>query len=245
MTTRVRASEARPDADGSCVSSRVTYLTTETLCRGQHEIVSKSARDDALLSMRGRAVLLLLCLFFSCSRAAFAPALLQPESYDAKSRDITVASVANQSATPRANDPAVTMEEKHLSEAASAQADRAVEELELLRDETWRNARGSLAIASDPPIRSGAVFEMLSAETERFAQLEASIKAAKAKQAHARRVAELTGSAWDAHEAFKLKELREQQAEFRAEEAKVARTEAAALEREYLKELRLEKARKL
>jgi hypothetical protein len=177
--------------------------------------------------------------------AAFAPALLQPELYDAKSRDITVASVANQSATPRANEPAVTMEEKHLSEAASAQADRAVEELELLRDETWRNARGSLAIASDPPIRSGAVFEMLSAETERFAQLEASIKAAKAKQAHARRVAELTGSAWDAHEAFKLKELREQQAEFRAEEAKVARTEAAALEREYLKELRLEKARKL
>lgn len=245
MTTRVRASEARPDADGSCVSSRVTYLTTETLRRGQHELVSKSARDDALLSMRGRAVLLLLCLFFSCSRAAFAPALLQPESYDAKSRDITVASVANQSATPRANEPAVTMEEKHLSEAASAQADRAVEELELLRDETWRNARGSLAIASDPPIRSGAVFEMLSAETERFAQLEASIKAAKAKQAHARRVAELTGSAWDAHEAFKLKELREQQAEFRAEEAKVARTEAAALEREYLKELRLEKARKL
>ena len=245
MTTRERASEARPDADGSCVSSRVTYLTTETLCRGQHELVSKSARDDALLSMRGRAVLLLLCLFFSCSRAAFAPALLQPESYDAKSRDITVASVANQSATPRANEPAVTMEEKHLSEAASAQADRAVEELELLRDETWRNARGSLAIASDPPIRSGAVFEMLSAETERFAQLEASIKAAKAKQAHARRVAELTGSAWDAHEAFKLKELREQQAEFRAEEAKVARTEAAALEREYLKELRLEKARKL
>ena len=245
MTTRVRASEARPDADGSCVSSRVTYLTTETLCRGQHELVSKSARDDALLSMRGRAVLLLLCLFFSCSRAAFAPALLQPESYDAKSRDITVASVANQSATPRANEPAVTMEEKHVSEAASAQADRAVEELELLRDETWRNARGSLAIASDPPIRSGAVFEMLSAETERFAQLEASIKAAKAKQAHARRVAELTGSAWDAHEAFKLKELREQQAEFRAEEAKVARTEAAALEREYLKELRLEKARKL
>jgi len=245
VTTRERASEARPDADGSCVSSRVTYLTTETLCRGQHELVSKSARDDALLSMRGRAVLLLLCLFFSCSRAAFAPALLQPESYDAKSRDITVASVANQSATPRANEPAVTMEEKHLSEAASAQADRAVEELELLRDETWRNARGSLAIASDPPIRSGAVFEMLSAETERFAQLEASIKAAKAKQAHARRVAELTGSAWDAHEAFKLKELREQQAEFRAEEAKVARTEAAALEREYLKELRLEKARKL
>ena len=207
--------------------------------------MSKSARDDALLSMRGRAVLLLVCLFFSCSRAAFAPALLQPELYDAKSRDITVASVANQSATPRANEPAVTMEEKHLSEAASAQADRAVEELELLRDETWRNARGSLAIASDPPIRSGAVFEMLSAETERFAQLEASIKAAKAKQAHARRVAELTGSAWDAHEAFKLKELREQQAEFRAEEAKVARTEAAALEREYLKELRLEKARKL
>ena len=192
--------------------------------------------------MRGRAV---LCLFFSCSRAAFAPALLQPELYDAKSRDITVALAANQSATPRANEPAVTMEEKHLSEAASAQADRAVEELELLRDETWRNARGSLAIASDPPIRSGAVFEMLSAETERFAQLEASIKAAKAKQAHARRVAELTGSAWDAHEAFKLKELREQQAEFRAEEAKVARTEAAALEREYLKELRLEKARKL
>ena len=137
------------------------------------------------------------------------------------------------------------MEEKHLSEAASHLADRAVEELELLRDETWRNARGSLAIASDPPIRSGAVFETLSTETERFAQLEASIKAAKAKQAHARRVAELTGSAWDAHEAVKLKELREQQAEFRAEEAKVARTEAAALEREYLKELRLEKARKL
>ena len=174
-------------------------------------------------------------------------------SADTKSSEITVASAAsefiaspaNQSATPRANEPAVTMEEKHLSEAASHLADRAVEELELLRDETWRNARGSLAIASDPPIRSGAVFEMLSTETERFAQLEASIKAAKAKQAHARRVAELTGSAWDAHEAVKLKELREQQAAFRAEEAKVARTEAAALEREYLKELRLEKARKL
>ena len=195
----------------------------------------------------------LLLLFFSCSGAAIAPALLQPELYDTKSSEITVASAAsefiaspaNQSATPRANEPAVTMEEKHLSEAASHLADRAVEELELLRDETWRNARGSLAIASDPPIRSGAVFEMLSTETERFAQLEASIKAAKAKQAHARRVAELTGSAWDAHEAVKLKELREQQAAFRAEEAKVARTEAAALEREYLKELRLEKARKL
>jgi hypothetical protein len=114
------------------------------------------------------------------------------------------------------------------------------------------NGHGPLGAAGNEVVRnarvqagSAATFHYFFDTPARRLGHAADCLAAGVQQAHARRVAELTGSAWDAHEAFKLKELREQQAEFRAEEAKVARTEAAALEREYLKELRLEKARKL
>jgi len=139
----------------------------------------------------------------------------------------------------------VSIEEKHLAEAASAAADRVVEALEKVRDEAWRNARGSLAIASDPPIRSAAVFDMLSAETDRFAQLEGQINAAKAKSAHKRRIADLAGGAWDAHEGMKLKTLREQEAQTRLAEAKAAKAKAVASEIEYIHELMLEKGRSL
>lgn len=107
------------------------------------------------------------------------------------------------------------------------------------------NARGSLAVASDPPIRSGAVFAMLSAETDRFAQLETSIKAAKATASHKRRISELTGSAWDAHESLKLKQLRESAATVALEDSKIATKKARSLETELLQELQVEKNRLL
>ena len=86
---------------------------------------------------------------------------------------------------------------------------------------------------------------MLSAETDRFAQLEASIKTAKAQAAHKRRIAELTGAAWDAHESLKLKTLREQAATIALEDSKIATKKAKRHERELLQELQVEKNRLL
>jgi len=156
------------------------------------------------------------------------------------------AAVLNSTEAPTAflNDThRVTIEEKHLAEAASAAADQAVQKLEKVRDEAWRNARGSLAIASDPPIRSSAVFDMLTGVTSKFAQLEASINEAKAKRDHARRIADLAGTAWDAHEGRALKRLREREATLRLNEAREAVAQAEATEEESLRELKLEKAR--
>ena len=97
----------------------------------------------------------------------------------------------------------------------------------------------------NPPIRADTVFAMLSAETDRFAQLETSIKAAKAQAAHKRRIAELTGSAWDAHESLKLKTLREQAAIVALEDSKIATKKAKTHEMELLQELNVEKNRLL
>ena len=67
---------------------------------------------------------------------------------------------------------AMTLEEKQVADAMSDAADSRVAHLEKARDEAWHNSRGSLAVASNPPIRSSAMFAMLSAETDKFAQLE-------------------------------------------------------------------------
>lgn len=63
----------------------------------------------------------------------------------------------------------MTLDDKQAAEADSAAADTRVSHLEKSRDEAWHNARGNLAVASSPPIRSSAVFALLSTETERFA----------------------------------------------------------------------------
>jgi hypothetical protein len=106
-----------------------------------------------------------------------------------------------------------------------------------------RQARGNLAVASSPPIRSSSVHAMLAAETDKFAQLEAAIKAAKDAVAHKRRIAELAGGAWDAHESGKLKKLRLAAAEAGLASAKQAVAKAAAQEAEMLRELAIERNR--
>lgn len=139
----------------------------------------------------------------------------------------------------------VSIEDKQVAEAASAAADKVVAKLEVARDEAWQNARGSLAVASNPPIRSSRVYEMLSAETDRFAQLEDAINNAKANSVHKRRVAELTGAAWDAHESLRLKKLRASASVLALEQAKEAAEQASVLEQELLRELEVEAGRQL
>jgi hypothetical protein len=60
---------------------------------------------------------------------------------------------------------------------------------------------------------------------------------------HKRRVAELTGAAWDAHESLKLKELRAQSAVVALEDATTAAQKAKELELELLRELQVEAGR--
>jgi len=139
----------------------------------------------------------------------------------------------------------VSIEDKQVAEAASAAADKVVAKLEVARDEAWQNARGSLAVASNPPIRSSRVYEMLSAETDRFAQLEDAINNAKANSVHKRRVAELTGAAWDAHESLRLKKLRASASVLALEQAKEAAEQARVLEQELLHELATEAGHQL
>jgi len=134
----------------------------------------------------------------------------------------------------------VTIDDKQVADAASVAADKAVGHLEAARDEARSHARGSLSVASNPPIRSSRVYALLSAETDRFAQLESAIKDAKAHSVHKRRVAELTGAAWDAHESLKLKELRASSATIALEQATIASQKARELEKELLRELQVE-----
>ena len=141
--------------------------------------------------------------------------------------------------------PAMTLEEKTIADADSAAADSAVAKLEKARDEAWHHARGNLAVASSPPIRSSAVFAMLSSETDKFAQLENSITTAKNVAAHKRRIAELAGSAWDALESKRLKKLRLQAAEAGLIAARAADAKAVSDEAELLREYALEKSRVL
>ena len=139
--------------------------------------------------------------------------------------------------------PSLTLDEKIEAETESVAADNHVSSLEKNRDEAWHNARGTLALASSPPIRSEGVFSLLSAETDRFAQLEASIKQAKAESTHKRRLAELAGSAWDAQESQRLKALRLEAAEAGLVAARQAEAKAREDQAELLRELTLEKAR--
>lgn len=94
-----------------------------------------------------------------------------------------------------------------------------------------------------PASRGALLCRLLSAETDRFASLEASIKAAKQKALHKRRVAELAGSAWDAHEDRKLKELRESIAASALEKARTELVDTQTLESELLRELQIERGR--
>ena len=66
----------------------------------------------------------------------------------------------------------VSLEEKQVADAAAFSADKVVTQLELQRDAAWQTARGNLAVATNPPIRSSAVLGMLTAETDKFASLE-------------------------------------------------------------------------
>ena len=140
------------------------------------------------------------------------------------------------------NSTRMTLDEKIEAETESVEADNHVSALEKSRDEAWHNARGTLALASSPPIRSSGVFSLLSAETDRFGQLEASIKQAKDEASHKRRVAELAGNAWDAQESQRLKLLRLEAAEAGLVAARQAEAKAREDEAELLHELALEKA---
>lgn len=100
-------------------------------------------------------------------------------------------------------------------------------------------------MASHPPIRSSAVLDMLSAETDKFARLEASIKKAKDEAKHQRRIAELVAGAWDAAESRKLKALRVQAAEAALAGSRVAEVKKQEEEAELLRELAIERQRKV
>jgi hypothetical protein len=139
--------------------------------------------------------------------------------------------------------PTVTAADKQYAEAASSAADKHVSELEVERDQAWQVARSNLAVASSPPIRSSAVLTLLSKETQRFEELERSIREAKAQATHKRRIAELTGGAWDAKESRALKKLRVRQAEAALAAAIDAERKNAAAENEQLHELAVEKNR--
>ena len=210
--------------------------------------------------------------------------------------DMEAAAAAEQQ---REKEAPVTAEEKNVAEAASVAADKMVSTLETQRDEAWQTARGNLAVASHPPIRSSAVLGLLTAETDKvnvdaapissashntlfwhspahvifirlsqfavchshvlssaaydsllcrsppaqFAQLEASIKKAKAEAAHQRRLAELAGGAWDALESKKLKGLRVTAAEAALTAAREAEVKMGAKEAELLRELAIERQR--
>ena len=95
------------------------------------------------------------------------------------------------------------------------------------------------------PASAGAVFSLLSAETDKFAQLEAAITQAKAVASHKRRVAELAGGAWDALESKRLKKLRLEAAEAALIAARAAEAKAKSNEKELLRELATERARVL
>lgn len=152
--------------------------------------------------------------------------------------------VALEASTTNATTPTdITVAEKQAAEEASAKADAVVSQLEHARDEAWRDSRANLAIASSPPIRSESVFGLLSAETERFAQLEASIKAAKAEAAHKRRLSELAGGAWDAVASRKLKVLRRTTAAAHLVDAKANEAAAYATEADLFRELGVERLR--
>jgi len=135
----------------------------------------------------------------------------------------------------------VTLEEKQVADAAAFASDKVVTKLEVQRDEAWQTARGNLAVATHPPIRSSAVLGLLSKETDRFAQLEASIKKAKDEAKHQRRIADLVGGAWDAAESRKLKGLRVQAAEAALADARVVEMKKREEEAELLRELDIER----
>jgi len=157
--------------------------------------------------------------------------------------------VANATAEPAAvnytAEPAIFLADKQNAEAASIAADRKVTGLEKLRDEAWRSARGSLALASNPPIRSASVLGLLSAERDRFAKIEADIKTAKSEAQHHRRIAELAGGAFDALESFKLKSQRVETAEGALRRARAERDRTKKEEAELLRELTIERQRAL
>ena len=138
--------------------------------------------------------------------------------------------------------PPMTLEQKQVADAASSSADQRVTVLEKARDEAWQHARGNLAVASSPPIRSSAVFALLSAETEKFAQLEGAITNAKDEAARKRRMADLSGGAWDALESKRLALLRLQAADAGLTAARLAESKARSNEAELLSELELMKA---
>ena len=86
---------------------------------------------------------------------------------------------------------------------------------------------------------------LLRQETDKFAQLEASIKAAKADAFHKRRIAELSGGAWDGLENMRLKKLRLKTANAGLTAAIAAEKKARTDEAEYMRELAIEKNRVL
>ena len=139
----------------------------------------------------------------------------------------------------------MTLDEKQTYEAASAAADKRVTSLEKDRDVAWHLARGNLALASNPPIRSSKVFEFMKSETDKFAQLEAAITQAKAEAAHKRRISDLAGGAWDSLESKKLKGLRLDAAKLGLTAAIAAEAKARADEEEMLRELAIEKQREV
>lgn len=144
---------------------------------------------------------------------------------------------------PSPSYPAATLEDVRVADAKAAMVEKKVKQLEASRDEAWKVARGNLAVATHPPIRSSAVFAMLNAETEAFRQLEANINQAKREQAHYRRVAELAGGARDAAESAKLRGIRVAGARKALADAIAAEEREKTREVELLRELQVEKAR--
>ena len=102
--------------------------------------------------------------------------------------------------------------------------------------------RCSACSRRNPPIRD-TVFAMLSAETDRFAQLEASIKTAKRRQHTSAASPNLPVRR--GMRTGKLKTLREQAATIALEDSKIATKKAKRHEMELLQELQVEKNRLL
>lgn len=182
-----------------------------------------------ILSLWTKKIMLRTVLQFVATLAlALGSPVLQPEAADpvVDALNATVADALNATTVmlPDESYPAVSIADKQVAEAKSAAADKTVSSLELQRDAAWQTARGNLAVATHPPIRSSAVLGLLSKETDKFAALEAAIKKAKDEAAHQRRVAELTGGAWDAHESRRLKGLKTMAAEAALADARVSET---------------------
>lgn len=182
---------------------------------------------------------LLILLAITTSLALGGPLVPEPVPEPLSDANVTTASPTD---SPKHG---VSLEEKQVADTAAFAAEKVVTQLEVQRDEAWQTARGNLAVATNPPIRSSAVLGMLSAETDKFAQLEASIKKAKDEAKHQRRIAELVGGAWDAAESRKLKALRVQAAEAALAASRVAELKKREEETELLHELEIERQRKV